>query len=131
MPTVQARIPTGRASRYLVQLCRHVSAIGGRAGHMRFARQHVRRHGQQQHDAAQQVQVEAQWSEEAGVIRFAPYGRCDLEATATELIVRIEAAEGEQLERIQEIVTDRLLGFGRRDRLEIRWQSGDGREAAE
>lgn len=32
MPTLEARIETERASRYLVQFCRHAAAIGG-SGH--------------------------------------------------------------------------------------------------
>lgn len=121
MQIVQARIPTGNASRYLTQVCRHASAIsgGGPGGHMRPMRR--ARHGG---DPAEHspIKITVERSDTGGVIRFGPQGRCVLEATGTDLLVRIEAAEEAGLERFCEIITGDLTRFGRREKLKISWQ---------
>ena len=74
MASVEARIETERASRYLKQLCSHAAAIteaGGRP--MR----HFRRPGPgRAEDAARdKVRLQSEWSDTHGVIRFNPQGQ--------------------------------------------------------
>ena len=129
MQIVQTRIPTGNAARYLAQLCKHASAIsgGGAGGHMRLMR-HAR-HGA---DPAGHgpITITVERSDTSGVIRFEPHGRCVLEATGTELVVRIEAAEEARLERFREVITGDLSRFGRREKLAISWQRIEEAEGA-
>jgi uncharacterized protein len=129
MQIVQTRIPTGNATRYLTQLCQHASAIsgGGVGGHMRLMR-HARHGGDSQEHGPIKITVER--TDSSGVIRFEPHGRCVVEATGTELVVRIEAAEEARLERFREIITGDLSRFGRREKLQITWQRIEEAEGA-
>ncbi|MFL6114981.1 MAG: DUF2218 domain-containing protein [Catenulispora sp.] len=125
MPTVQTRIPTGRASRYLTQLCRHASRIGGQesqGGHGGHAGS--MRHGRTGGGVPERgdIEIDARWTDTEGVIGFAPHGRCLVKANDTELVVRIEADEEDKLARIQRIITDDLNRFGHRDGLDVHWQ---------
>jgi hypothetical protein len=97
-----ARIETERPSRYLVQLCRHASAMDGAHGH---------------------TGVRAEWSETHGTVHFGQWGRCVLDAEAGTLTVRVEADDEDGLRRIQEVVSRDLDRFGRRDRLAVDWQA--------
>ena len=124
MQIVQTRIPTNNATRYLTQVCRHASAIsgggaGGVGGHMRLMR-HARHSGAAEEHGSITITVEQ--SDTAAVIRFEPYGRCVIEATGTELVVRIEATDAERLERFQGIIGGDLTRFGRREKLAVTWQ---------
>ena len=87
MRAATAQIETGRPSRYLVQLCEHANAMTGVQGRM--------------HSGRAQVQVQAEWSETHGVIHVQPWGRCTLEATATTLVLRVEATGEDGLRRLQ------------------------------
>jgi hypothetical protein len=111
MPTAEARIETERPSRYLVQLCQHAAAMGGAP------------HGHRAHRGDGPVaRVEAEWSGTLGVIRFDPWGQCTVEATATTLTLRIEAAGENELRRIRDVITSDLTRFGRRDQVSVIWQ---------
>jgi uncharacterized protein len=112
MPTAEAQVETGRPSRYLVQLCEHANAMAGAQGRTHSGRAH------------HQVQVQAEWSDTHGVIRFEPWGRCTLEATATALVLRIEATGEDGLRRLQDLVAADLARFGRRDHLTVEWNPG-------
>jgi hypothetical protein len=68
------------------------------------------------------VQVEAHYDETAGTVTFDPWGRCELAADAGTLSVRIESADEEGLQRIQDIVTNDFARFSSRDPLTVRWQ---------
>lgn len=128
MHTIEARVPTANAQRYLAQLCRHATAMGERGGHMRLAR-HVRHGaGESLHG---QVRIEAQWTQREGTIRFEPYGVCVLAAGEGELVVRIEAVEEDKLARIQQILTADLERFGgRREKLAVQWRPAEGATGA-
>ncbi|WP_063786639.1 DUF2218 domain-containing protein [Rhodococcus opacus] len=126
MLTAETQIPTDLASRYLTQLCRHATAMASTAGH-RF-RPHAGGD-----TPIRDVHPSAEASATSGVIRFGPWGRCTLEATATTLTVRVEAVDQEKLSRIQDIITHDLHRFGGREHLTVTWPEpaapGTGAEA--
>ena len=99
MLIAEARVETERSSRYLVQLCRHVSKVG--RGHS-------------------QMQARVEWSDNHGMIRF-DWGRCTLRALPGVLMLRAEASDEGALRRIEHRVADRLEQIGRRDRLAVAW----------
>ena len=107
MPTSETVLRTERPQRYLVQLCRHAAAMGKTGGG----------HGPHTPD----LHVDAEYSESHGVVTFAPWGQATLDADESTLTVRVEAADEEALQRIQEIVTRDLERFGRRDQLTVTW----------
>ena len=111
MGIAEARVETTRASRYLVQLCRHASLMG-RHGPPHAGMDQGERPGR----------VDAEWSDEAGVITVVPWGRCTLRALPDALVVRVQAAEPEHRQRIQELIERNLSRFGRRDQLTVSWQ---------
>jgi hypothetical protein len=111
MLIAEAHVETDRASRYLVQLCRHASEMSrhgssgppNRRGHVPPEVQHV------------------EWSDSHGVISLG-LGRCSVEATPDVLALRLEAADEEALKRLQAAVARRLETIGRREGLKVTWQ---------
>ena len=118
MLMVEARIQTEQSSRYLVRLCTHASSMGRTQGHG------IRAHRNEALSSGE-VEVQAQWSETHGTVTFSPWGRCEIEATATELVLRIEAAEEEDLRRIQDTVSRDLDRFSGSEQLAIDWHQTD------
>jgi hypothetical protein len=116
MLRAETQIDTERPGRYLVQLCRHAATMGSTRGH-RF-----RAHASGDPQAHRNVQVHAEWSETHGSIQFEPWGRCTIEASATTLLLRVEATDEDNLRRIQDVITRDLGTFGRRDHLTVNWQ---------
>jgi hypothetical protein len=117
VPSIEARIPTGRASRYLVQLCQHAAAMGGGHG--------PRVHGPRVHQdtpVRQGAHASAEWTDTHGVIGFTPGGRCTVDAGADTLTVRIDAADDQALQRIQDIVGRDLDRFSGREPLAVAWR---------
>ena len=118
MLMVEARIETEQASRYLVRLCTHSASMGRAQGH-----------GPSIHlgEALSRgdVNVQAQWSDTHGTITFSPWGRCEMSATTAALVLRIEAADQEHLERIQDIVTRDLDRFSGSEQLTADWRRTD------
>ena len=112
MPTAQAEIRTDRASRYLIQLCRHSSHMGTGIVHR------LRGHGG--NDTRPRVR-DADWTDTDGVIDF-DWGRCTLRATETALVLNAEADDDYHLEQIKAGIAVRLNRIGRRDRLSVTWQ---------
>lgn len=103
----EASVETELSSRYLIQICRHFDQKA--QSHPEFA-----------------AQVE--WSPDHGVVTFG-WGRCVLRAEPGVLTMRAESPDEENLHRVERLVTDHLLRFGRRDRLAATWapaQGGDG-----
>ncbi|WP_194912728.1 DUF2218 domain-containing protein [Catenulispora rubra] len=96
MPTVEARVSTDRASRYLQQLCSHA------------ARMH---HGGPRAEAT---------SDTTGRITRGT-AVCDLTAGPNALELRIAADDEEQLKALQQAVTRTLERVGRRDGLTVFW----------
>jgi hypothetical protein len=87
----EARVKTGKPSLYLQQLCAHF-------GH----------------------RISAEHTEERGSIRF-DAGTCELAAEPETLVVRVEAADQESLERLERVVGSHLERFGYRDALTVQW----------
>jgi len=126
MPVAEARIRTGRASRYLTQLCGHTAR-------MNFLG-HANRHGE--HATATAMPQRAECSDTDGVIDF-DRGRLTLRATNEELILVAEADDQQDLRLMQDAIATRLQRIGRRDRLSLTWRPapaqpghGDGGAAA-
>jgi hypothetical protein len=111
VPTAQAHIPTDRASRYLVQLCKHGSQMGMRALHQ------PRSHG----DAGPPKVRHAEWTDTEGIIDFGG-GRCSIKATDERLTLLAEGDDQQHLQRIQDGIAGRLERIGRRDQLTVTWQ---------
>lgn len=116
MLTAEARVDTDRASRYLVQLCRHAGEMGRYAGH----RPRVHGPGHRPPDLQH-----VEWTDTDGTIATGD-ARCTLHATEDALTLRAEAADEHQLELVQDLVRKRLETIGRRDGLEVVWQAQQG-----
>ena len=91
MASSEARVATEAPARYLVQLCKHF--------------QHRR-----------PVEI----GEQSGRIEFEA-GVCTLAAEADVLVMRCDAADGDQLARLQDVVARHLLRFAFRAPPEIVW----------
>ena len=114
MLTVEARIETEQSSRYVVRLCTHAASMGRTQGHgIRLHRNEALSRGE--------VEVQAEWSDTHGTLIFSPWGRCEIAATTTALLLRIEAADEERLRQIQDIVTRDLDRFRGSERFAIDW----------
>jgi hypothetical protein len=100
----EARVETERSSRYLVQLCRHVS---------KAARAHP------------QMRAHVEWSGGRGVIGL-DRGRCMLHALPGVLTLRAEAPDEDTLRRVEQRVGGRLEQIGRRDHLTVSWTPPQG-----
>lgn len=117
MPTAEAHIETGRPSRYLAQLCRHVSNIYGTDRHLQNRR---RRHAAGGTRARPEWPPHIEWSETHGTITVGD-SKITMVAEPGALTLRAEAADEEALRRIQDLVTGLLDRFGRRDHLAVTW----------
>ncbi len=89
----QAQIPTASASKYLQQLCKHF-----------------------------QHKLPATFDPQAGQITF-PFGETKLAAGDQALTILVEAADGEDLERLKDVVARHLQRFAFREELEIAWRT--------
>lgn len=119
MLTAEARIETERPSRYLVQLCQHIRHMGDPDRHLRH--RPAASHGDDD-EARRGVRITiVEESDSHGLVEFAPWGRCTMQAESKLLTLRLEATEEENLRRLQEILTRNLTRFGRRGRLQVNW----------
>ncbi|WP_189844462.1 DUF2218 domain-containing protein [Streptomyces umbrinus] len=121
MPTAEARVETDRASRYLVQLCRHAQQMG------RHTHYRPRAHGGGDTHRPPEVH-DVEWSNTRGTVRLS-LGQWTLEATPEALVLRAEAATEENLLRMQDLIAGRLEKIGRRDHLAADWQRIEGSPA--
>ena len=92
MLTTAARVPTVKSSRYLQALCGHFSH-----------------------------KTTAEWNAEEGNVTF-PFGTCQLRAEPDALLLRVEAADAEALERGKDVVARHLEKFAAKDGLKVHWQ---------
>ncbi|WP_063797231.1 DUF2218 domain-containing protein [Streptomyces sp. AS58] len=120
MLSAEAHIATDRPSRYLTQLCKHLSHTGRHLGHR--PRAHLGDDAQTLsavRTVAQQARVD--WSETEGRVSL-PWGTIALQATPGLLTLRIAAVDAENLRRLQTLATGHMERFGRRERLRMNWQ---------
>ncbi|MFC5824162.1 DUF2218 domain-containing protein [Nonomuraea insulae] len=122
MPILKAQIETERASRYLVQFCKHAAAMGD-GGHT--SRMHL--HGMM---ARREVQVAAEWSDTNGTVTFTPWGQCTLTADPGTLTLLIDAADEDGLRQIRDLITRDFERFSRRDPVTMTWQQSETSDAA-
>lgn len=116
MLTAEARVETDRASRYLVQLCRHASQLGRHRG-MRLP---AHRAGDPQASQEMPAHIDAEWSDDRGTVSV-DGGTCTMQATADMLTLRVEAVGEDGLQQIQNAITRDLTRFSRRNPLAVNW----------
>ncbi|QYN36491.1 DUF2218 domain-containing protein [Pseudonocardia sp. DSM 110487] len=118
MPTAEAAIDTPRAARYLAQFGKHARAMGGTRGHG------MRMHGGNPL-ASGEVNLHVECADDQVVVTFDPWGSATLRVQDDRLTVRADAADEQNLHRIQEILTRDIERFGRRDQLTLTWDGTD------
>lgn len=123
MPILLAQVQTDRASRYLVQFCKHAAAMGRRGGHTPRMRLHTPM-------GRREVQVAAEWSDTSGTVTFTPWGRCTLTADDSTLTLCIDATHEDAAVQIRDIITRDFERFTRRDPVTVTWQRSDTPGAA-
>ena len=111
MPAAEAYVQTADPGKYLIRLCRHASKMGGP--------RHYRPRSHGSGDVSPDMQP-VEWSGTHGKLLL-NWGQCTIQASPGTLALRAEAADQENLTRIQELVTARLERFGRREQLEVIW----------
>ena len=112
MLTAEAVIRTEHPDRYLTRLCEHAGKMGQHLGRW------PRRHG----SGGEPPEVRhAEWSATGGAVTL-NWGRWTVQAGPGTLTLRAEAADPDDLRRIQRMLTARLESFGRREHLTVTWQ---------
>jgi hypothetical protein len=125
MPAAEAHVTTDRASRYLVQLCRHASQMGRHRGigqHLPIPPRSTGRGG-----GPPEIR-HADWSDTYGTVTLAS-GRWTVRATGNTLTLRAESDSEDHLRRIQDLLAARLEKIGRRDHLTVTWQPAQADQA--
>ena len=112
MPAAEADIATDHAASYLARLCGHADKMG-QASHRPRARD---RHG----GPPEVRRVERSGTEATVSLDL---GRWTMRVLPGRLAIRAEAADQEDLRRIQDLLTTRLERFGRREHLTVTWQA--------
>lgn len=118
MPAANARIETGRASRYLTQLCQHVQSIYSDRGPLSHAPR-TSPAGHAQGRPAEPPRVT--WTDTQGTVTSGD-ATITLQAGPSALLLRAEAASEDNLQQAQKLVTELLARIGRRDNLSVTWQ---------
>ncbi|GAA5179333.1 hypothetical protein GCM10023322_09000 [Rugosimonospora acidiphila] len=125
MFSAEARIRTDRPGRYLTQLCGHTAQLSVLLPHKR---NHTHNHEHGEDIAAMPRRAEC--SDTEGVIEF-DRGRCTLLATGEELVLLAEADDQQQLRLMQDAIAARMRRIGRRDQLNLTWQTRSARPGLE
>ena len=112
MPASEATVETRHPGRYLTQLRKHVSKMGGRRLHQPRGHPGGGPPPEMRH---------AEWSGTDGTVTL-NWGQWTVHAAPGTLTLRAEADSEENLQRIKNLVASRLLKFGRRERLTMNWQ---------
>jgi hypothetical protein len=118
MASAETRIRTENGAAYLTRLCEHLAKM---AAPGRFPGHGPRLHA----GGAPPAVLRVEHTAEAGVVTLG-WGQLTLRATAAELTIRADAASQEDLRRLQDMAAGRLLKFGRREDLDIRWTAVTG-----
>jgi len=115
MPAAEADIPTEHAASYLTRLCDHIGKMG-QAGHRLPHRRAAHGRG-----GPPEIRHVERGATEAAVTLN--WGQWTMRARPGLLAVRAEAADEENLRRIQDLLTTRLENFGRREHLTVTWRT--------
>jgi len=118
VPTAEATLPTPNARRYVTQLGKHATAMAGGRGHR------MRRHDGNPL-AGGEVTLHVAQSADRTTLTFDPWGRCTVHAELDRIALRIDAADEQNLRRIQQIITRDIERFGRREHLSVAWRNLD------
>ena len=86
-----AAVRTNAGGRYMVQLCKHFSH-----------------------------KLPASFDEESGQLEF-PFGACAMKAAPEALHLTVEAASGDDLDRMEQVIARHLERFAHREPLTIAW----------
>jgi hypothetical protein len=114
MLAAEALVQTEHPARYLAQLCKHASKMGG---HMR--------HRARGHDSGGPPEIRhAECSATSGIVTL-NWGRWAMQVTPGTLRLRAEAGNLDDLRRIQDLLTARVEKIGRRDQLTMTWQEAE------
>ena len=116
MPAAEADIRTSHAARYLARLCGHAAKMG-QAGH----RLSHRPHADDRDGGPPEVRRVERSGTEATV--SLDRGQWTMRALPGRLAIRAEAADQEDLRRIQDLLATRLEKFGHREHLTVTWQT--------
>jgi len=112
MPAAEARVSTENPGRYLTRLCQHASKMHSRLRH--------RPASHADGDVPPDIQhVECSATDATLVLNW---GQCTLHASPGMLALRAEAADPDNLTRIQDLIGGRLKKFGRREHLTVTWR---------
>lgn len=113
MPAAQTVISTSRAAAYLTRLCGHAGKMSTTASRLHHRpRAHAR-------GAPPQVQHVRQDGDEATVTLDC--GQWTMHAAPGQLSIRAQAPDQGSLQRIQDLLTTRILTLARREQLTITW----------
>jgi len=117
--TAEAVIPTADPGRYITRLRRHTGKMGE---HSHFRPRHGRRPPDPDSAHTPPQVTHAEWTDTRGTVTM-NWGQWTVQAVPGALTVRAEAADEENLKRIQGMLTVRLENFGRREQLRLTWHS--------
>lgn len=118
MPSAEARIRTDRASRYLTQLCTHLTQISD------LDPDPEHNHGHRHRESSAMLRPRrTECADTSGLIEF-DRARCTLHASADELVLFAEADDEQDLRLIRDAITARLQTIGHREQLSLTWEPG-------
>ena len=117
--SAQAVIHTADPARYIARLRRHTARMGE---HTHFVPRHGRRPPGPGSTHTPPRVTHAEWSGTHGAVTM-NWGQWTAQAAPGTLTLHAEAADQENLKRIQEMLTSRLETFGRREHLQLTWHA--------
>jgi len=117
--SAEAVIHTADPARYIARLRRHTARMGE---HTHFVPRHGRRPPGPGSTHTPPRVTRAEWSDTHGAITM-NWGQWTVQAAPGTLTLHAEAADQENLKRIQEMLTGRLETFGRREHLQLTWHA--------
>jgi hypothetical protein len=112
MLTAEAVIATDHPDRYLARLGKHAAKMGSGLSHRPRSHGNGQRPPQVRH---------AEWSATSGTVTL-DCGGWTMHTAPGTLRLRAEAADQASLQKIQDMLTTRLVKFGRRENLTVTWQ---------
>jgi hypothetical protein len=112
MLTAETHVQTEDPGRYLARLRGHVGKMDTHLGHR------IRRH---RNGGIPPEILHAEWSATSGTVTL-NWGQWTVQTTTGTLRLRAEAADAENLRRIQDMLTTRLENLGRREHLTVAWR---------